>query len=83
MKQYCRYCAYMVCGDANYCEVFKETYSTAKIKRVNNCSMFILNPIDALFENERGYRPRKQKHQTDRMYQYELKLIEDIRKDFE
>ena len=61
MKQYCRYCAYMVCGDWNYCEVNKVTYSDEKIKRANKCKQFELNPIDALGENPNGYKPRKQK----------------------
>lgn len=68
----------MVCGDANYCSYFKKTYATSTIKRPNECQMFILNPMDALFENDKMYKPRKQDFQTDRMYQFELKLINDI-----
>lgn len=60
-NKYCRYCAWMCCGDANYCEVKKKTFSTEYIKRQNNCRYFELNPMDALFENKRGYRPREQK----------------------
>lgn len=60
-NQYCRYCSFMVCGDANYCEVKHKTFSTKYIKRQNNCKFFVLNPMDALFENERGYRPRERK----------------------
>ena len=59
MTQYCRYCNNMVCGDANYCTVKDKCYSDEHIKRPNNCKDFELNPMDALFENERGYRPRK------------------------
>lgn len=56
--QYCRYCSYMVCGDANYCCVRKRTYSDEYIKRTNKCKLFKPNPIDALGENPKGYRPR-------------------------
>lgn len=59
--QYCRYCQFMVCGDANYCEVKKRTFTTQYIKTPNNCKYFILNPIDALGENKYGYRPREKK----------------------
>lgn len=55
----------MCCGDANYCCVRKRCYSDEHIKRTNNCKDFDLNPIDALGENDKGYRPRKPKEQTD------------------
>lgn len=61
MAQYCRYCNYMVCGDANYCSVRNECYSDERIKRVNYCRDFEFNPIDALGENPAGYTPRKPK----------------------
>lgn len=57
MKQYCRYCNNMVCGDANYCTVKKETYSDSTIKSVNKCKDFEFNEIDALGETN-GYKPR-------------------------
>jgi hypothetical protein len=53
----------MVCGDANYCTVKDKCYSDEHIKRPNNCNDFELNPMDALFENERGYRPRKKQEE--------------------
>lgn len=61
MTQYCRYCNNMVCGDANYCSVRQETYSEAYIKRSNRCKDFEFNPMDALFENTDGYKPRQKK----------------------
>ena len=61
MTQYCRYCTYMVCGDANYCSVRQKTYSDDHIKRTNRCRDFEFNPIDALGENPNEYRPRKHK----------------------
>lgn len=61
MTQYCRYCTYMCCGDANYCSVRQKTYSDAHIKRPNKCRDFEFNPIDAIRMNRYGYRPRKPK----------------------
>lgn len=58
MKQYCRYCSNMVCGDANYCTVKKWCLSDKYVKATNDCKHFEFNPIDALGENERGYQPR-------------------------
>lgn len=58
MNQYCRYCNNMICGDANYCCVKKQTFSDEKLKVLNKCKDFEFNPIDALFENENGYKPR-------------------------
>lgn len=61
MKQYCRYCSYMVCGDANYCSNFKRTFSTEYIKKPNKCKRFDFNEIDALGENPNPYKPREKK----------------------
>ena len=70
MTQYCRYCAHMICGDFNYCEVRKACYPEDYIKRPNHCSQWELNEIDALGENPNPYRPRERKavpkgHQID------------------
>ena len=59
MNQYCRYCSNMCCGDANYCSAKKRTLCDRYIKQVNHCKDFEFNPIDALFENEKGYKPRE------------------------
>ncbi len=61
MTQYCRYCCYLVCGDANYCTKQKKIMSDATAKSPNRCHDFALNPIDAFGENEKGYQPRKPK----------------------
>lgn len=61
MKQYCRYCCFLVCGDANYCEMRREIMSVAAAKSPNRCHDFAFNPIDAFGENEKGYIPRKPK----------------------
>ena len=65
MAQYCRYCSYMVCGDANYCEIKKRTYSDEHIKHTNHCKDFDLNPIDAIRLNEKCYRPRPKRPEPD------------------
>lgn len=61
MTQYCRYCCYLVCGDANYCTEHRRTMSEAAAKSQNRCHDFAFNPIDAFLENEKGYQPRKPK----------------------
>lgn len=61
MRQYCRYCSYMCCGDANYCSRKAKCLSDSCIKRVNHCKDFSLNEIDTLGENEKGYKPRTKK----------------------
>ena len=58
MTQYCRYCNNMCCGDANYCSPKNACFSDKEIKRPNKCKDFEFNPIDALFENEKGYKAR-------------------------
>lgn len=66
MKQYCRYCCYLVCGDAVYCTERQFTMSDAAAKSLNRCHDFTFNPIDAFGENEKGYSPRKpRKKQCD------------------
>lgn len=62
MTQYCRYCANLVYGDSCYCEVKRECLDYDKCKRPNKCKDFELNPIDALGENPKGYKPRE-KHE--------------------
>ena len=61
VRQYCRYCIHMVCGDVNYCDMHKQGYSDAQIKRTNRCKDFELCTIDALGENPREYEPREYK----------------------
>lgn len=61
MKQYCRYCSNMVCGDANYCTEKEICKTDKQLKQSNKCNKFEFNPIDALSENEKGYVPRKKK----------------------
>ena len=59
MAQYCRYCSHFCTGNGNYCEI-KKTYPTDKqAKSPNKCKKFDLNPIDAFYENNKGYMPRE------------------------
>lgn len=65
MKQYCRYCVYLVTGNGIYCTKRKREYSEQYAKSTNNCGDFELNVIDAFGENERGYQPRESKPMVD------------------
>ena len=58
MKQYCRYCSHMICGDANYCEVRQRCFSNFTLKCANGCKDFDFNAIDALGINRNEYKPR-------------------------
>lgn len=57
MAQYCKYCTYMVCGDANYCSIKDELYSEKHICNTNKCKHFEFNPIDARGTGKE-YKPR-------------------------
>lgn len=61
MTQYCRYCAYLCVGDTPYCSIREQTIREAVAKSPNRCHSFVMNPIDAFGENERGYKPREPK----------------------
>lgn len=56
--QYCRYCAYFVTGNGNYCEIKNTNPTDKQAKRANKCKDFLLNEIDAFCENLNGYHPR-------------------------
>lgn len=66
MKQYCRYCTWLCTGNGIYCQAKGEAKTEAYAKRPNKCRLFDYANVppelqDAFMENERGYRPRKQK----------------------
>ena len=65
MAKYCRYCANMVSGDANYCEVKQRTFTDEQICRTNRCKDFELNPTDSL--TVRTYKPRAPKSFEQRL----------------
>lgn len=71
MTQYCRYCNNMVCGDANYCSVKKQTFTDAYICHTNKCKDFEFNEIDAL-GMDRAYQPRPPKPKNDGFEQLRL-----------
>lgn len=58
MKQYCRYCVWLVTGNGTYCTEHEEEVSDSKAKRTNNCKDFCFCEIDAYAETN-GYKPRK------------------------
>lgn len=62
MTQYCRYCAHMFSGDANYCEVKERTFTDKQICRTNKCKHFEYNPIDSLTFEVHKPRECKPKH---------------------
>lgn len=62
MKQYCRYCQHCVVGDVVWCGRLAKTIAESTAKSINNCKWFELNPMDAFFENEKGYKPREPKN---------------------
>ena len=67
MKQYCRYCANLVYGDSCYCEIKKKCLNYNSCKRQNKCKSFEFNPIDALRENTKEYKPRKKQKKLDQI----------------
>jgi len=76
MKQYCRYCSYMCCGDANWCEKLKICRSDSYIKRSNNCKSFEFNEIDAI--NGGIYKPKKEeKKESDKQLRLDCLLEEE------
>ena len=60
MRQYCRYCAWLVAGNGTYCTKQNKEMSDSAAKYTNKCKDFELNPIDAFFETQ-GYKPRREK----------------------
>ena len=61
MKQYCRYCGYLVTGNGIWCSRQEREVSEAVAKSTNRCHDFAYNPIDAFRENKKGYIPRAPK----------------------
>ena len=59
MAQYCRYCAWAYNVDEGllHCEKRNFEMTAKQAKHSNACGKFALNEIDALRENEKGYRP--------------------------
>lgn len=63
MKQYCRYCIYLTCGDVPFCFMHETTMKESTCKKPNKCKDFVLCEAeaeyqDAFGENRNGYKPR-------------------------
>lgn len=76
MKQYCRYCSHLTTGNGIWCDARQREFPEAYCKAVNTCKYFERNPMDAFFENTKGYKPRQQKQPNEDCEQ--MKLGEDI-----
>lgn len=48
----CRFCAFMTCGDANWCSASGECLSDEYIREENDCKAFEFNPIDVITHTE-------------------------------
>ena len=59
-KQYCRYCAFCIDGDALYCTNFDKILTEAQIKRPNKCKDFALSELGDI-ETGKPYQPRVSK----------------------
>ena len=60
MKQYCRYCTYLVTGNGIYCTAKNKEMKEITAKSLNHCEQFEFNEIDAFGETD-GYKPREKK----------------------
>ena len=60
MKQYCRYCAYLVTGNGTYCQAHEKELSDSYAKRANSCKDFDFCEMDAYCETS-GYEPRNRR----------------------
>lgn len=56
-KQYCRYCAWCIDGDAFYCTDHDVVLSETQIKRPNKCKDFALSELGDI-ETGKPYHPR-------------------------
>ena len=61
MKQYCRYCASLVNGDALYCDAKDKVLSESQIKRPNNCKEYAYCGFD---ENGFEHTPKEYKRKV-------------------
>lgn len=77
MKQYCRYCGYLVTGNGIWCRRQEREVSEAAAKSTNRCHDFAYNPIDAFGENKKGYiprAPREKKKKSELQGQIEMQF---------
>lgn len=71
MKQYCKFCALCIFGDAYYCTFFDKVLSESSVKRANNCKEFVLSQLGDVITGKQ-YMPRKQKESDVDENQMEL-----------
>ena len=58
MKQYCRYCAFCVNGDAYYCTLKEELLRPSYVKHANRCKGYTQSSLGDV-DSGRQYRPRE------------------------
>ena len=75
MKQYCRYCSFLVCGDVCFCGKKKWVKTESSCKQRNKCKDFDFNSIDALGENTKGYKPRQKKIELDQETLFDFEVL--------
>ena len=63
MKQYCRYCVYLVVNNAPYCHIKDEVKTEYSCKRPNHCKDFTFadceDNLQDAFGETHGYKPRE------------------------
>lgn len=57
----------LVYGDSCYYEIKRTCLNYDRCKRPNKCKHFELNPIDALGENPKEYKPREKRDAWEQM----------------
>lgn len=62
VKQYCRYCSWLIYGDAPYCMAKDLVKTDASIRRVIVCPEFALSPLGDV-ETGKMYHPRQERKQ--------------------
>lgn len=67
VKSRCRYCANCIVSDMAYCEIKDKTMSDASAKRINKCTEFEFNPMDAFGEKDYQEPKMKTKNSIDQI----------------
>lgn len=73
MKQYCRWCVYLITVNGIWCDKKEKCICESTAKSINHCKDFEYVPIDAFSLNEHGYRTRQIK---EKECDGQLELIE-------
>jgi hypothetical protein len=61
MRQYCRYCSWIICGDVCYCQQKKKELTEQQVCQSNTCRLFDFTPEDALGTGHM-YTPRPRRN---------------------